>query len=258
VGAIRIISRAKRNTVVKAKAAEMLNVTNLPKAFNIQSRNEMDTMADTSCAGTNWTPIYFTGETVDVAPFAPDHYKPFKQMPVATCATIITTQSGREWFVIGNEMLYFGEKMDRSLINPNQIQMNGIRVDDNPTEEVFGISAKGLFIPFESKGTTVYWDSRAPTFDKIDDLDIPHLVITADEPWDPQAIDMQPFRKQTTGHNCYHPDIKFEGKHMSKVLKEPLRPIETISLGDEHDGIWGEDGDVYIEKRFAQKLIKAV
>jgi hypothetical protein len=75
--------------------------------------------------------------------------------------------------------------MDRSLINPNQIRMNGIRVDDNPTEEVFGISAKGLFIPFESKGMTVYWDSRAPTFDEIDDLDIPHLVITADEPWDP-------------------------------------------------------------------------
>jgi hypothetical protein len=190
VGAIRIISRAKRNAVVKVKAAEMLNVTNLPKAFNIQSRNEMDTMADTSCAGTNWTPIYFTGETVDVAPFAPDHYEPLKQVPVATCATITTTQSGREWLVIGNEMLYFGEKMDRSLINPNQIRMNGIRVDESPTEEVFGISAKGLFIPFESKGTTVYWDSRAPTFDKIDDLDIPHLVITADEPWDPQAIDM--------------------------------------------------------------------
>ena len=45
---------------------------------------------------------------------------------------------------------------------------------------------------------------------------------------------------------------------MSKVLKEPLQPIETISLGDEHDGIWGEDDDIYIEKRFAQKLIKAV
>jgi hypothetical protein len=45
---------------------------------------------------------------------------------------------------------------------------------------------------------------------------------------------------------------------MSKVQKEPLRPIKTISLGDEHDGIWGEDGEVYVEKRFAQKLIKAV
>ena len=112
--------------------------------------------------------------------------------------------------------------MDRSLINPNQIRMNEIRVDNNPTEEVFGISSEGLFIPFKSKGTTVYWDSRAPTFDEIDDLDIPHLVITADEPWDPQAIDMRPFRKLTTGHNHYHPDIKFEVRHMSKVLKEPV------------------------------------
>ena len=85
----------------------MRDITNLPKTFNIMSRNEMDTMVDTSCAGVNWTPIYFTGETVDVAPFAPEHYEPFKQVPVATCATVRTTQSGRERLVIANEMLYF-------------------------------------------------------------------------------------------------------------------------------------------------------
>lgn len=62
----------------------------------------MNTMADTSCAGKNCTPIYFTGDTVDVAPFALEQYESMKQILVATCATIITTQIGRVYRYRGN------------------------------------------------------------------------------------------------------------------------------------------------------------
>lgn len=60
-------------------------------------------------------------DTVDVLPYAPDHYEPIKQVPVAMCMKMITTQTGKEWLVIGHKMLYFGDKIDRSLINPNQV-----------------------------------------------------------------------------------------------------------------------------------------
>ena len=36
-------------------------------------RNEIDTMADTSCAGANWTLIEDTGSVCDVYPFQEDY-----------------------------------------------------------------------------------------------------------------------------------------------------------------------------------------
>jgi len=34
-----------------------------------ESSNKMDTLANTCCFGENWTPIYFTGDQVEVSPF---------------------------------------------------------------------------------------------------------------------------------------------------------------------------------------------
>ena len=56
-------------------------------------RNEMDSHADTSCAGANWKAIELTGLTCDVSPFTQD-YDAVKDVLVATCATAVTDDSG--------------------------------------------------------------------------------------------------------------------------------------------------------------------
>lgn len=84
-------------------------------------------MVDTSCTSINWIPIYFTEDTVNVLPFAPEHYKSIKEVLVAPCGTIIPTQTRKEWLVVGHGMLYFGDKMEEvSLINSNQIRIHGL------------------------------------------------------------------------------------------------------------------------------------
>jgi len=52
-------------------------------------RHEMDSHADTSCAGANWKAFELTGLTCDVYPFTQD-YDAVKDLPVATCATAVT------------------------------------------------------------------------------------------------------------------------------------------------------------------------
>ena len=85
-------------------------------------RNEMDSHADTSCAGANWKAIELTGLTCDVFPLAQD-YDAVKDVPVATCATAVTDNAGETIIVGCHQMLYFGTSLPYSLLNPNQLRL---------------------------------------------------------------------------------------------------------------------------------------
>ena len=126
VSPVRFVRRVKEGIGRRIMASTLLDV---PDGTNpgTSGRNELDTMADTSCAGHNWTVLYFTGDKVEVSPFS-EEYKSMPGIPVATCGTLITTESGREYILIGNEMLWFGKKMKRTLVNPNQFRMNGVAI----------------------------------------------------------------------------------------------------------------------------------
>jgi hypothetical protein len=61
-------------------------------------------------------------------------------------------------------MLWFGNQMKHSLINPSQIQECDIHVYDDPISNLqFGINGNEMFIPFNTMGTIVHFESRAPT-----------------------------------------------------------------------------------------------
>ena len=195
------------------------------------STNEMDTLADTSCAGCNWTPVYFTGDQVDVAPFT-DSYQAMQNIPVATCATLITAENEQQYMLIGHEMLFFGSSLKQSLLNPNQLRMAGVTVVDDPTvEHGFGIHTDQIFIPFQTAGTTVYFESEAPTLEQVEDLSIPHIVLTSEEPWDPQTVQLRPHFRGT-----YRTD-KFAVQHISSIAtgtKAILMEAMTVETGMEH------------------------
>ena len=154
-------------------------------------RNEMDTMADTCCAGRNWILLETTGMECSVNDFAGNRVGS-TSVPVGTCATVVREQStGAEVLVIGHQMLWFGNKLDKSLLNQNQIRHAGHAVRDDPTQgarEGFGFWADGLHIPFEIQGTTVYFESRAPDQQEVETL--PSVTITRQELWDPQHVNI--------------------------------------------------------------------
>ena len=149
--------------------------------------NEMDTMADTSCAGVNWTLMETTGMECKVSDFMGQQVGG-QYVPIATCATCIREKStGVEYILIGHQMLWFGSALKKTLLNQNQIRYCGHVVRDDPTrkeDEGFGITADGLYIPFEIQGTTIYFESRAPTKHEIETL--PAVTLTRQELWDPR------------------------------------------------------------------------
>ena len=199
--------------------------------------NDMDSMADTSCAGKNWRLIELTGMTCNVYPFK-DGYEPTRGVPVATCATLVQGEGGSDFIVVGHEMLYFGPEMNRSLLNQNQIR-NYIRhergrLQDDYTrdDEPFGITTADAFIPFHLDGASVTFESRVPSMQEWEEL--PHVVITDKAPWDPK----QPLR--TISHT-----------HTSGRYTGPSIECET-------DNVLGAISPVYIKQELRNCIIGSV
>jgi len=87
---------------------------------NTLSNLEMDSHADTSCFGSNFTPISFTGQTCDVTPYT-DSYEAMKDVPIASAATAWDNpETGTTIILEFHQGLWFGPKLQNSLINPNQ------------------------------------------------------------------------------------------------------------------------------------------
>jgi hypothetical protein len=133
--------------------------------------------------------------------------------------------------LIGNEMLYFGPEMERSLLNQNQIRHYGGRVQDDYTrnDEEFGIHIEGIFIPFEMTGTTISFESRFPSNQEIDDL--PHIVMTSPETWKPKEVNL---------------------RHISKVQSVP---INRRNLEAETDLVLGQISSCYLEEETNSRII---
>jgi hypothetical protein len=76
--------------------------------------------------------------------------------------------------------------MDHSLINPNQIREYGIPVFNNPfSQSQFGIDCSDDFIPFNTTGTIVYFESRVPT--DWETRNLPIIMLTGED-WDPVNV----------------------------------------------------------------------
>jgi hypothetical protein len=68
-------------------------------------RNDMDTHADTCCAGATMRLLDFTNEVCKVTPFL-DSYEPVKEVMVARCGTVWTSpNTGHEYLLVGDQML---------------------------------------------------------------------------------------------------------------------------------------------------------
>jgi hypothetical protein len=86
---------------------------------------KMDMHADTCVAGSNFLMCEFDGTTCEVSPFT-DEYQSMTDVPIVLAATAWTDEESGGTIVLWfNQMLWYGNKLDHSLINPNQLCHNG-------------------------------------------------------------------------------------------------------------------------------------
>ena len=81
----------------------------------------MDSHADTHCFGRNFRPISWTGHECSVAPFLAE-YSEQVHIPICTGITTYTLDSGEVVILLFRQGLWFGNRMEKSLINPYQCE----------------------------------------------------------------------------------------------------------------------------------------
>ena len=95
--------------------------------------NKSDTNVDTCCLGINLCILGYTTRTADVFVYEL-HIKPVVTIPIVTGTTAVSAV-----IIIFNESLYYVEKPDHSLINPNQVYHYGLDYLASPYDEDIGL-----------------------------------------------------------------------------------------------------------------------
>ena len=131
----------------------------------VQGFNESDSNADTCCLGKNWIVYNYTSRTADVYPYD-QAYKPAKDVPIVTGASAYTDSTDTTYILIIHEALFYGNKLDHTLLNPNQLRFNNVNYWDNPYDKNNALSIEVpdvLTIPLQLSGTKISFSSRTPT-----------------------------------------------------------------------------------------------
>jgi hypothetical protein len=74
-----------------------------------------------------------SGEHATVHSFSKEK-KPFDQIPIGTAATAWTNQDNQTYILVLNQALLFGDRLDHSLLCPNQLRKWGHKVEDVPVQ----------------------------------------------------------------------------------------------------------------------------
>lgn len=94
---------------------------------------EMDNHADTHCFGQNFIVLEYTRQKCSVAPFLAE-YDETQDIDIVTGATAVDLEDGSTVICVFGQGLWFGDRMEKSLINPNQCRHYGVYLCDDPTD----------------------------------------------------------------------------------------------------------------------------
>ena len=92
-------------------------------------------------------------------------------IPICTAATAVDMDSGETIILEFGQGLWFGDRLNHSLINPNQCRSYGISVCDDPTDQNRDIDMdlpENYFLLFRMRGTTYYFESRSSDIEELE------------------------------------------------------------------------------------------
>ena len=125
---------------------------------------ELDTHADTTVLGSNCVILSYTGKECEISPYS-SQYEAVQNVPVVKGATVWTNIADRTaYLLIFHESLWMGDKLDHTLVNPNQLRSYGVSVQDNPFDaKPLSITTDDASVELYLEGTIICGDTRPPT-----------------------------------------------------------------------------------------------
>ena len=129
---------------------------------------ELDTHADTTVLGSNCIIFSYTGKECEVSPYS-SQYKAVQNVPVVTGATVWTNAADdTAYLLIFHESLWMGDKLDHTLVNPNQLRAYGVSIQDNPFDtKPLSITTDDASVELDSEGTIICGATRTSTESKL-------------------------------------------------------------------------------------------
>jgi hypothetical protein len=194
-----------------------------------QSSNEMDSHADTCCLGKNFVPLYYRGEVCNVHAYS-DELEAIKDVQIGAGATFWTDpNTGARHILEIHQAMMFTDSLELSLLNPNQIRYEGHSLCDDPWDKhrSLGLMCRDnpVFIPFETRGTVVHFDSRIPTADELHTL--PRIGITDDGLWNPSTVSLGPTTTKERERNTIIGNVRTS--HVSSIItSNTLTPRDPL------------------------------
>jgi hypothetical protein len=215
-----------------------------------EGRIELDTHADTCVLGKNFLLLEYSGRVCDVYPYS-DEYQAVKDVPIVSGATAVQdNETGEVYILVVNEGLWYGNRLNHSLLNPNQIRYFGLKVQDNPFDATplhILDPASNVSVALSTQGTTLYANSRVPTQQELSQCQ--HIVLTSPNPWNPSTVHLS--------------SVKLKSNDHLEVDSYDLQ--QTVYQMAESDGMINSDvsmlsciSSVYSERTFAQSVQRHV
>ena len=105
------------------------------------------------------------------------------------------------YIIVVNEALYYGTKLDHSLLNPNQIRHYGLNFWDNSYDKERGLNIKlddSVEVTMRTKGTKIYFKKRSPG--KVELRDCPKLQLTSRNEWNCTIVSLGELKSNTRDH----------------------------------------------------------
>jgi hypothetical protein len=110
-----------------------LSIVSISRVSSVHSTCELDSHADTSCAGSNFIQLEDPVRFADVYPYTSE-LPALQRIPVTSAGkTWIDPQTGQQYLLILNEGLFFGDRPNQTLLCPNRLRSNGLIIHDTPT-----------------------------------------------------------------------------------------------------------------------------
>ena len=151
---------------------------------------DIDNHADTHCFGKNFRPLHWSNLMCTVSPFLPE-YDSTENIEICTAATAWTNENGRTYILDFGQGLWFGDRLDRSLINPNQCRAFGISLCDDPTDphRALGFHTDEVLIELKMNGTIATMLTHCPSQEELDTC--PFIFLSDEDSWDPTKVNFQ-------------------------------------------------------------------
>ena len=152
-------------------------------------------------------------------------------------ATASTSHTGQLYILVFGQGIWFGDRMDRSLVNPNQCRFNGISLCGDPTDphRPLGFQTNTVNIPLFVEDTISTISTCCPSLEELDSCQC--IYLSYQEIWDPSNVNFKIMSMEEESRHsissCSIFDIVMSS--ISSALFEDMLAASLVSAVNVHD-----------------------